>query len=198
MTIESIHQQIVESTSVGILVLDWASLTILDLNRAACRILSRTPKDLIGTRVLLLFSDPVELENNFRIAAKSPSNTFPADLLSPDGMRIQIQYSLAPILPDSALAMSLFPPGSSSVTSNLCISLLAFSPDPMFIMDEDFRFMHFFWERAHDYGINTEDLIGKTVHQYLSSASAEKEVMRYREVISTGQPLEYTSRVRIK
>ncbi|MDD1673532.1 MAG: ATP-binding protein [Methanomicrobiales archaeon] len=198
MTIESIHQQIVESISVGILVLDWNSLTILDLNKAACRILSHTPKDLIGTQVMILFSDPVEMENNFRTATKSPGNTFPAELLSPEGMRIQIQYSLAPILPGSALVMSLFPPGGNSTASNLCIRLLAFSPDPMFIMDEDFRFMHFFWERAHEYGINAEDLIGKTVHQYLSPASAEKEFMRYREAISTGQPLEYTSRVRIK
>jgi PAS domain S-box-containing protein len=91
---------------------------------------------------------------------------------------------------------TLLPPTNADEGGQLC-DLLALAPDPMFVMSNEFRYLQFFWGRAGEYGIDTRNLIGNTVHQFLSPASAEKEIARYREVLTTGKPAQYRSRLRI-
>lgn len=71
------------------------------------------------------------------------------------------------------------------------------SSDPLFILDLEFRYLYFFWGRGSEFGIDTKNLIGKTVHEFLTPVSAEKEIARYREAVSNGKPLQYRSRIRI-
>jgi PAS domain S-box-containing protein len=190
-------QQIVESTSAGILILDGEALTILDINRAACRILSRTPRELVGSKITIFIPEAEEWKKKFRTNASNPESIYRTELYLPSGKRSSVHYSLAPLIHDTIFLCTLLPEKSGGEGPEILGSLLGMSPDPLFVMDPEFRFLYFFWGRGREWGIDTENLVGRTVHQFLSPISAEKEILRYREVLSEKKPLQYRSRVRI-
>jgi PAS domain S-box-containing protein len=193
---DSTYQQIVESTAVGLLVLDGDTLTILDINRAACRTLSRTPRQLVGAKITSLFPE-ADWNKNLRYSVDNSEVTYQTTLMLPSGKHVRIWYSLAPLIRDSVYLCTLFPIEPEGEKSDLLERLIGMSPDPLFMMDEEFRFLNFFWGRGSEFGIDPPTLIGKTVYEYLSPASAEKEIIHYHEAFSTGKPLQYRSRVRI-
>jgi PAS domain S-box-containing protein len=191
------YQQIVESTAAGLLALDGEILTILDINRAACRILSRSPQELVGSKITTLFPDAEDWKSNLRHAADHPEVFYQTVLTLPSGKHTRIRYSLTPLICDSVYLCTLLPGEPVGEKSDLLERLIGMSPDPLFMMDEELRFLYFFWGRGSEFGIDTPTLIGKTVHEYLSPVSAEKEILRYHEVLSTRKPVQYRSRVRI-
>jgi PAS domain S-box-containing protein len=194
---DSTNQQIVESTTAGILILDGEALTILDINRAACRILSRTPRELVGSKITLFIPEAEEWEKNFRTVASHPESIYRTELQLPSGKRASVHYSLAPLIHDTIFLCTLLPRKSEGGSSEILGGLLGMSPDPLFAMDREFKFLYFFWGRGNEWGIDTGNLVGRTVHQFLSPISAEKEMVRYREVLYDKKPLQYRSRVRI-
>jgi PAS domain S-box-containing protein len=191
------HQQIVESTTAGILVLDGGDFSILDVNRAACNILSLTPQELLGSRIASFFPESENWIQQFRDAAEHPDSTYPVELVLPSGKRLRIRYSFAPVVRDSVYLCTLLPPESEGIETEFLVRLLAMSPDPLFLMDDTLHYRYFFWGRGSEFGILEGSLTGKTVHDFLSPVSAEKENTRYREVLASGKPLQYRSRVRI-
>ncbi|MDD1679099.1 MAG: PAS domain-containing protein, partial [Methanomicrobiales archaeon] len=191
------YQRIVESTGAGILIFDRKTLNILDMNPAACHILSRRPQELLGTSLASFFPESVDWEKNLRSAIDSPQTILFAEITDPSGMRSQVCHTISPLIPDSVYLCTLFPGKPDGHGASLLGSLLGLSPDLLFVLNEKFRFLHFFWGRGSEHGIDPTTLVGKTVHQFLSPASAEKESARYREVLSTRKSLQYRSRIRI-
>jgi PAS domain S-box-containing protein len=192
-----VYQRIVESTSAGILILDGENLTILDLNRAACRILSRTPRDLVGSRITSILSEPENWKNDIRSTTEDTVIVRQSEFKDAEGKRSQIRYTLTPLIRNSVYLCTLLPGNLDDDKGALLDGLLGLTPDPLFVMDDEFRFVHFFWGRGSDFHVNPGTLIGKTIHHLLSPAAAEKETNRYREVLSTGKSLQYRSRIRI-
>jgi PAS domain S-box len=191
------YQQIVESTAAGILVLEGGDLAILDINRAACRIFSRTPSELVGSHLPAYFAESEPWMERLHPLAGQEGRVYKTELLLPSGKPARIRYSLVPLVRDSVYLCTLFPLEERDGEADLPVRLLEMSPDPLFVMDDTLRFLHFFWERGKEFGLERDALIGKTVHAFLSPSSADKETARYREVLTTRKSLQYRSRVRI-
>ncbi len=191
------HQQIVESTAAGILVLEGENLTILDVNRAACRMLDRTSRELLGSRISSFFHESEEWMAHMRNTGDDLDTIWQAELNLPSGNRRWIRYSLVPLVPRSVYLCTLLPSELEKGETDLLVPLIQMSPDPMFVLDDTLHYRYFFWGRGKEFGLGEGSLTGKTASEFLSPVSAEKESARYREVFSTGNPLEYRSRVRI-
>ncbi len=191
------YQQIVESTAAGILVFEAEHRMVLDVNRAVCRILSRSPRELIGEPITSFLPMLGGDEDALRSVSEHPDSFGRAELVLPSGDRSCILYALAPLVLDSVYLCTLLPSESTDEDGSLLSDLVRMSPDPLFVMDPTLRYLQFFWGREAEFGISGESLIGKTVHEFLSPASAEKEIVRYQEVLSSRKPLEYRARVRI-
>lgn len=198
--INQTYQRIFESSGAGILLIEWQELTIVDLNRSACMFLGRKPEELIGRVFLSYTRHPEAVEKQIRgLEQRSTTIVSTAELIPPHGSSIPVLLSIAPLIEGSIFSCTFLPLNNRENKRVEALSeLLTLTPDPMFVMDRDARFTHFFWRRTRDYGIDPASLIGGTVYNLYPEGIAKKEMARYREVFSTRRPLLYQSRVHIK
>lgn len=198
--IDQSYQQIFETAGAGIVLIEQLGLTIVDLNRSACTFLERKPEELIGQEFAIFTLNPKGIEEQIRnVEQTSASISGISELVLPRGESLKVLLSIAPVIEGSIFSCTFLPLKEKEGDGAQVLSeLLTLSPDPMFVMGQDARFTHFYWYRARDYGIEPASLIGRTIYDLYPEGIAKKEMARYREVLCTGRPLFYHSRVHIR
>ncbi len=198
-SIERSYQWLFESAGVGIVLLEGASFRVLDMNRAACKFLQQRPEDLMGRSFSLLSSRPEELDSLLHRAVATIPQPFILEIEPIGTYTTSFIAVLTAVDPENLYSCSFLPwPEEKSGDEHLLSALLQLSPDPMFILDDQLRYTHFFWGNAPAFGVNTDQLRGATVYALYPYEIAEREQARFQEAMNSGVPIKYQSRVHIQ
>ncbi|MDN7025188.1 PAS domain-containing sensor histidine kinase [Methanoculleus sp. FWC-SCC1] len=193
------YKRLIEEADDARFLCDTGTLRILAVNRRCAEIFGCEPYELLGVPPETLWADAAELQ---RFADAMRREGYVGNLeqtfLTRSGDFHAVLLSCRSLPPDTLYECSVVDIGQFRSERDQLLksngrlqSLIHQSHDLIFMQDADGRFLHFYWVRAEENGIDPAVIVGKRMDALLPSDAAERHALQLAEVIETRRATTY-------
>jgi PAS domain S-box-containing protein len=193
------YKQLIENSRDAKFLCEADTLRLLCANQRCADILGYAPHELIGVPAEMFWADETEKEQFIgEMQREGYIGNLEMTCLNKGGNAHAVLVSCRVLLPEKIFECTLVDIGvlrnerDDLIQSNGSLQrLIHYSPDIIFMQDLSGRFLHFYWLRADEYGLNPAELIGETVDAFVPPDVAEQHMQHLEEVKQARKTLRY-------
>ncbi len=187
------YKRLIEEADDARFLCDGSTLRILAANRRCAEIFGYAPYELLGVPPEILWADGAEIQ---RFADAMCREGYIGNLeqtfLTRGGELHAVLLSCRSLPPENIYECSVVDIGQFRSERDQLLksngrlqSLIHQSHDIIFMQDTEGRFLHFYWVRAEENGIDPSTVVGKTMDFLLPPDAAERHALQFAQVLET-------------